>query len=57
MPISTPPQDYDLDPVGTSGIPVGPEVAIVDDSMVQRVPPGVSGNILVRGVPCFGLTL
>jgi acyl-coenzyme A synthetase/AMP-(fatty) acid ligase len=54
MPISSPPQNYNLDPSGTSGIPVGPSVIIVDDSMVTRCPPNVKGNILIKGEPCFG---
>lgn len=54
MPISSPPQTYKLDPTGTSGIPVGPQVIIVDDSMVTRVVAGVKGNIFVKGAPCFG---
>lgn len=54
MPISSPPQSYLLEPTGTSGIPVGPEVIIVDEECVQRLPTGQSGNILVRGPPCFG---
>jgi acyl-CoA synthetase (AMP-forming)/AMP-acid ligase II/acetyltransferase-like isoleucine patch superfamily enzyme/acyl carrier protein len=56
MPISSPPQTYRLDPTGTSGIPVGPEVIIVDVDVdaTKSVGPGVKGNILVRGAPCFG---
>ena len=54
MPISSPPQSYNLDPSGTSGIPVGPTVIIVDDSMVTKCPPNVKGNILIKGEPCFG---
>ena len=54
MPISSPPQNYALEPAGTSGIPVGPDVVIVDDSMVTVVARGVKGNILIRGAPCFG---
>jgi acyl-CoA synthetase (AMP-forming)/AMP-acid ligase II len=54
MPISSPPQSYKLDPVGTSGIAVGPDIIIVDDSMVTPVPVGEKGNILLRGPPCFG---
>eukprot|EP00804_Cyclotella_cryptica_P003579 CCRYP_002201-RB/>CCRYP_002201-RB protein AED:0.01 eAED:0.01 QI:485/1/1/1/0.85/0.62/8/1917/1082 len=56
MPISSPPQTYRLDPSGSSGIPVGPDVIIADleNIPVQRVGPGVKGNILVRGSPCFG---
>jgi acyl-CoA synthetase (AMP-forming)/AMP-acid ligase II len=53
MPISTPPQNYDLNPTGTSGTPVGPEVVIVDDDL-QVVPSKTAGNIMVRGPPCFG---
>jgi len=52
MPISSPPQDYKLDPTGTSGIPVGPDVCIADDEM-NECPIGTRGNILVRGPPCF----
>jgi hypothetical protein len=54
MPISSPPQNYTLDPIGTSGIPVGPEVIIADDSLTTRAPIGVQGSILVKGAPCFG---
>ena len=53
MPISSPPQTYRLDPVGTSGIPVGPDVKIVDDDL-RVMPPMHPGNIMVRGPPCFG---
>ena len=52
MPISSPPQNYDLHPVGTSGTPVGPEVLIVDDDY-KPLPVGERGNIMVRGGPCF----
>lgn len=54
MPISTPPQSYRLEPSGTSGIAVGPDVIIADEAMVGVVGPGISGNILIRGYPCFG---
>lgn len=37
MPISSPPQSYRLDPIGTSGIAVGPEIAIVDLEGAQSV--------------------
>lgn len=53
MPISTPPQDYALDPIGTSGTPVGPDILIVDDDL-RVLPVGQKGNIFVRGPPCFG---
>lgn len=52
MPISSPPQSYALDPSGTSGIPCGPDVAIVDDDW-KRVPADTTGNIMVRNLPCF----
>eukprot|EP00956_Cyclotella_meneghiniana_P032073 scaffold86406_cov44-Cyclotella_meneghiniana.AAC.6 len=56
MPISSPPQTYRLDPSGTSGIPVGPDVIIanLNDYPAKRLGPGIAGNILVRGSPCFG---
>lgn len=53
MPISTPPQSYALNPTGTSGTPVGPDIIIVDDEHVP-VTTGIKGNIMVRGPPCFG---
>jgi acyl-CoA synthetase (AMP-forming)/AMP-acid ligase II/acetyltransferase-like isoleucine patch superfamily enzyme/acyl carrier protein len=53
MPISTPPQNYALDPQGTSGTPVGPEVLIVGEDL-HSLPVRASGNIFVRGPPCFG---
>jgi acyl-CoA synthetase (AMP-forming)/AMP-acid ligase II/acyl carrier protein len=52
MPISTPPLDYTLDRVGTSGIGCGPEIAILDD-LDQHLPPGCVGRINVRGGPTF----
>lgn len=52
MPISSPPQHYALDPVGTSGIASGPEILIADDDN-QRAPLGATGNIFIRGPPCF----
>jgi acyl-CoA synthetase (AMP-forming)/AMP-acid ligase II len=55
MPISSPPQSYRLDPTGTSGISVGPDVLIVDiDDGAKPLPNGAKGNIMVRGPPCFG---
>ncbi len=53
MPISTPPQNYALDPTGTSGTPVGPDILIVDDDL-NVCSLGQKGNIFVRGPPCFG---
>ncbi|KAI8799704.1 acetyl-CoA synthetase-like protein [Cladochytrium replicatum] len=52
MPISTPPIGYALERPGTSGVSVGPEIAIFggDDKPVQS---GTIGNIVVRGEPLF----
>lgn len=52
MPISSPPQSYQLDRVGTSGRSVGPQLAIVDDkgSELDR---GQIGRIAVQGPPSF----
>ncbi|KAI7264091.1 acetyl-CoA synthetase-like protein [Hortaea werneckii] len=52
MPISTPPLDYCLDRPGTSGISVGPELAVMDGNG-ERVAHGVVGRISVRGAPVF----
>ncbi|KAI7287079.1 acetyl-CoA synthetase-like protein [Hortaea werneckii] len=52
MPISTPPLDYCLDRPGTSGISVGPELAVMDGND-KRVAHGVVGRISVRGAPVF----
>jgi len=57
MPISSPPQTYRLDPTGTSGVAVGPDVKIADvdaSPPFKGLPPGTKGNIMVRGPPCFG---
>ncbi|KAL4904485.1 hypothetical protein BDW74DRAFT_168483 [Aspergillus multicolor] len=51
-PIVAPPTNYKLDREGTSGRPVGPDVAILDGS-AQRAPTGVTGRICVRGFPVF----
>ena len=49
---------YDFVPniICYTGIPVGPEVIIVDFDVdtTRKVGPGVKGNILIRGTPCFG---
>lgn len=65
MPISSPPQDYDLAPTGTSGIPVGVDIMIVDEELnpicsskhlsIHKKGTGIVGNIFVRGPPCFGI--
>jgi hypothetical protein len=56
MPISSPPQSYNLDPEGTSGIAVGPDILIVDENL-KAVPSGMGlkGNIFIRGHPCFSM--
>jgi acyl-CoA synthetase (AMP-forming)/AMP-acid ligase II len=53
MPISSPPANYDLSKPGTSGVPVGPQVAILNLSTMQDLPVGTEGPICVRGEPCF----
>ena len=53
MPISSPPANYDLGKPGTSGVPVGPEVAILNTATVEPLPPMEEGPICVRGEPCF----
>ncbi|CAE7698488.1 AAE3, partial [Symbiodinium microadriaticum] len=54
MPISTPNQDYNLIPVGTSGTAVGPDILIVsDDGLLTPLPTGQRGCIFIRGPPCF----
>ena len=53
MPISSPPANYDLSKPGTSGVPVGPEVAILNTTTVEPLPPMEEGPICVRGEPCF----
>ena len=50
MPISCPPYNYNLEKPGSSGIPIGPEVTIMDDND-NVLPTGVTGNIMVRGAP------
>ena len=52
MPISTPPLDYRLQKTGTSGISVGPEIAILNNNQ-QHENTGVVGRICVRGPPVF----
>lgn len=52
MPISTPPTNYKLDKPGTSGIAVGPELAILDWNNIHQ-PSETVGRICVRGEPVF----
>lgn len=53
MPISTPPLDYRLQKTGTSGISVGPEIAILN-GRDERESVNEVGRIAVRGSPVFG---
>ena len=53
MPISSPPANYDLSKPGTSGVPVGPEVAILNTDTGEPLSPMEEGPICVRGEPCF----
>jgi acyl-CoA synthetase (AMP-forming)/AMP-acid ligase II len=53
MPISSPPASYQLEKPGTSGVAVGPEIAILNTATVKSLPPGEEGPICVRGEPLF----
>ncbi|KAJ3246725.1 hypothetical protein HDU78_006260 [Chytriomyces hyalinus] len=53
MPIATPPLHYNLEKPGTSGVSVGPEIAIMDTNNVA-LSAGSFGRIMVRGKPVFG---
>ena len=53
MPITSPPATYLLEKPGTSGVSVGPEVAILNLATFKSLAPGVEGPICVRGTPCF----
>ena len=53
MPITSPPSTYRLEKAGTSGVSVGPELAILNTSTLEPLPPGEEGTICVRGEPCF----
>ena len=53
MPISSPPQSYQLNPQGTSGIPCGPEVIIVDPEHTHQLAINTPDHIMIRGAPCF----
>ncbi|ORX46049.1 hypothetical protein DM01DRAFT_1339686 [Hesseltinella vesiculosa] len=52
MPMTAPPRDYALECQGSSGLVVGPEMAIVADGQLVAGN-GVTGHIMVRGPPCF----
>lgn len=53
MPITSPPAEYLLEKPGTSGVAVGPEVAILNTVTCRSVQTGNEGMICVRGEPCF----
>jgi acyl-CoA synthetase (AMP-forming)/AMP-acid ligase II/acyl carrier protein len=53
MPISSPPSNYELSKPGTSGVPVGPEVAIMNLSTMKPITCNEEGPICVRGEPCM----
>jgi carbonic anhydrase/acetyltransferase-like protein (isoleucine patch superfamily) len=50
MPITSPPPTYNLEKPGSSGMPCGPEVCIIDDAGAKQVA-GQIGHIVVRGCP------
>jgi acyl-CoA synthetase (AMP-forming)/AMP-acid ligase II/acetyltransferase-like isoleucine patch superfamily enzyme len=53
MPITSPPASYQLEKPGTSGVAVGPEIAILQLDTLQVLQTGKEGPICVRGQPCF----
>ena len=53
MPITSPPASYQLEKPGTSGVAVGPEIAILNMDNMQSMEAGKEGPICVRGEPCF----
>ena len=54
MPISTPPNDYQLDRPGSSGAASGPYISIRDPTNLEReLGARHTGAICVRGVPTF----
>lgn len=54
MPISTPPLTYNLDRAGTSGVSVGPEMAILDTTTrLPIIESGLTGHIAIRGPSLF----
>mmetsp|Transcript_10452 Transcript_10452/g.23095 ORF Transcript_10452/g.23095 Transcript_10452/m.23095 type:complete len:1809 (+) Transcript_10452:41-5467(+) len=54
MPISSPPAEYELEKPGTSGVAVGPEIAILNTHSIEKLDVGKEGPICVRGPPLFG---
>ncbi len=53
MPITSPPADYQLEKPGTSGVAVGPELAILDLKTQRPLAAGKEGPICVRSEPLF----
>ena len=53
MPISSPPATYQLDKPGTSGVAVGPEIAIINLANMEQLVAHQEGPICVRGEPLF----
>ena len=53
MPISSPPATYALEKPGTSGVAVGPEIAILHPTTAKAFAVGEEGPVCVRGEPCF----
>ncbi|RDB18500.1 putative peroxisomal-coenzyme A synthetase [Hypsizygus marmoreus] len=54
MPIASPPQDYQLDRPGCSGIACGPQLSIRNPSNIEEeLPIGKTGAVSVRGLPTF----
>lgn len=53
MPISSPPATYQLEKPGTSGVSVGPELAILNLKTLDLLDHGKEGPICVRNEPCF----
>jgi acyl-CoA synthetase (AMP-forming)/AMP-acid ligase II len=53
MPITSPPASYELEKPGTSGVAVGPELAILNLDTLEQLQTGKEGPICVRYEPCF----
>jgi non-ribosomal peptide synthetase component E (peptide arylation enzyme) len=54
MPITTPPQSYQLERPGCSGIACGPYLSIRASGDIERqLAPGKTGAVCVRGLPTF----
>ena len=52
MPISAPPMNYNLERPGTSGLGIGPEVAVLG-GVDNHLPNHTKGRIAIRGSPLF----